>query len=226
MIGSLFLRACSKPNVCCGCGIAAAIIAFFFLLLFENGSSSELLPIITRGVTMSTAKSSNRLTRGSRQQPPMSCQSCRSRKLRCDRDHQCANCTSRGIPCQRTQTAVSTRPSPSPSASTQLLSRLEVIENIISLQSEHMNECKAKQGQPATLPTPQLPPSILSTPSSFSNNSVSPGSSSWHCHQDFDPQISTQKPAPPFPSSTGWLYRKRTEVIHEESDLYLKVLQG
>lgn len=31
---------------------------------------------------------------------PVSCQFCRSRKLRCSRQFPCPNCTSRGIPCQ------------------------------------------------------------------------------------------------------------------------------
>lgn len=167
---------------------------------------------------MSTGKPSNRLLRGSRQQPPMSCQSCRSRKLRCDRDNPCANCTSRGIPCQRAQTTTATRPpsSLSPSASTQLLlKRLEAIENVISLQPERVNQCQANQDQPATLPNlmrAPLTPSILSTPSSFPNNSVSTGSPLWHYRQDVDSQISTHKSALPFPSSTGWLYRKRNDV--------------
>ncbi|KAJ9325575.1 transcriptional regulator family: Fungal Specific TF [Paecilomyces variotii] len=38
-------------------------------------------------------------TRSSRSRP-VSCQSCRSRKLRCSRQFPCANCTSRGISCQ------------------------------------------------------------------------------------------------------------------------------
>jgi hypothetical protein len=33
-------------------------------------------------------------------QDPVSCESCRKKKLKCDREMPCANCTSRGVPCE------------------------------------------------------------------------------------------------------------------------------
>lgn len=93
-------------------------------------------------------------TRPSRQQPPVSCQSCRTRKLRCNREQPCSNCVSRGIPCTRTgarrpQTA--STPAPEVTVTTespvsqqqskaQVLRRLSRLEEIIAFQSERWNQ--------------------------------------------------------------------------------------
>jgi len=70
--------------------------------------------------------------RGIRQQP-ISCRSCRSRKLRCNRELPCANCVSRGVTCEL-ENAV--RP-PSASASSlesELLERVRKLERLAESQ--------------------------------------------------------------------------------------------
>lgn len=64
---------------------------------------------------------------------PVSCQSCRSKKLRCNRVQPCSNCTSRGITCQF---LLSTRRRGIESPSTiqnnaQILKRIERLESLV-----------------------------------------------------------------------------------------------
>lgn len=75
---------------------------------------------------------------------PVSCQFCRSRKLRCSRKFPCANCTSRGISCQlegsSTVSVSSADEAPNTTSDTfqeNVLARLRRLENIVIGQSEH-----------------------------------------------------------------------------------------
>lgn len=47
---------------------------------------------------MNQVRSNNEVRRP--RQAPVSCQLCRAKKLRCDRQHPCSNCSARGVTCQ------------------------------------------------------------------------------------------------------------------------------
>ncbi|KAL2063343.1 hypothetical protein VTL71DRAFT_5148 [Oculimacula yallundae] len=71
---------------------------------------------------------------------PVSCLFCRSRKLRCTRDFPCSNCVERSIPCQlRVAPSATVLVPPSPNTSgisqTEILQRLERLEEIIRYQN-------------------------------------------------------------------------------------------
>jgi hypothetical protein len=80
--------------------------------------------------------------RATRQQP-ISCRSCRSRKLRCDRVFPCSNCAARGVACEL-ENAV--RPPAAPAApaarslDTELLERVRKLERLAESQQVRQNE--------------------------------------------------------------------------------------
>jgi len=72
-------------------------------------------------------------------QRPVSCQFCRTRKLRCSRVAPCTNCVSRGIKCEL---EIPSRNSPvAPSASdAELLERIRKLEALLESQKSVRNE--------------------------------------------------------------------------------------
>ena len=150
----------------------------------------------------------------SRQQPPVSCHFCRSRKLRCGREHPCSNCLTRGIECQRIQVPrTSWTPAPTPSEPTtaspsksssesQLLQRIEVLEQTVALHSARWDQVSAHTDKYQSLPI--SPVGVTSVPLFMSINSPYP---SWR-HQ----ASSSQYPQGNGPLSsifntyTSWLY--------------------
>lgn len=75
---------------------------------------------------------------GARVRPdPVSCQSCRSKKLKCNRIQPCSNCTARRIPCkflvppkEQTNTTITSH------SSAELLARIERLESMVLKQNE------------------------------------------------------------------------------------------
>ncbi|KAH6676341.1 hypothetical protein B0J14DRAFT_352337 [Halenospora varia] len=75
---------------------------------------------------------------GARVRPdPVSCQSCRSKKLKCNRIQPCSNCTARRIPCkflvppqEQTKTTITSH------SSAELLARIERLESMVLKQNE------------------------------------------------------------------------------------------
>lgn len=72
------------------------------------------------------------MRRGRTRPDPVSCQSCRSKKLKCNRVQPCSNCTARGISChflvpptRQTETAPATQSIPD------ILGRIERLESIV-----------------------------------------------------------------------------------------------
>ncbi len=81
----------------------------------------------------------NRSIRNGRvqRQRPVSCNFCRSRKLRCSRTSPCTNCSSRGIPC-RLDLPVPTPATPATSDGTvqSILRRLQLLEQLVLSQDK------------------------------------------------------------------------------------------
>lgn len=72
------------------------------------------------------------MTRAKAGPDPVSCQSCRIRKLRCSRKSPCSNCVARHIPCNFSTTAQRSRSPLNPAThDAQILNRLEVLEGLI-----------------------------------------------------------------------------------------------
>lgn len=69
-------------------------------------------------------------------QRPVSCQSCRARKLRCSRTQPCTNCVSRNISCtwEHPVLPASSATTPSPSTNSDIIERLERIESLLVSQ--------------------------------------------------------------------------------------------
>jgi hypothetical protein len=76
--------------------------------------------------------------RATRQQP-VSCRSCRSRKLRCNREFPCSNCVSRGVTCEL-ENAVRPPPGPPSSLESELLERVRKLERLAESQKVVQNE--------------------------------------------------------------------------------------
>ena len=72
-------------------------------------------------------------------QQPISCRSCRSRKLRCDREFPCSNCASRGVACEL-ENAVRPPSAPGRSLEAELLERVRKLERLAESQKAHRNE--------------------------------------------------------------------------------------
>lgn len=102
---------------------------------------------------------------------PASCLSCKSRKLRCNRESPCSNCTSRNLPCQ--QPARRTRLSRPPGANSQpdaaspeILERLRRLEHLLA-ERQNENPTQRKPGsvlqvtEAGRLQAPQFPIAIM-----------------------------------------------------------------
>lgn len=76
--------------------------------------------------------------RATRQQP-VSCRSCRSRKLRCNRELPCSNCASRGVPCEL-EDAVRPPAIPASSLESELLERVRKLERLAESQQVRQHE--------------------------------------------------------------------------------------
>jgi Fungal Zn(2)-Cys(6) binuclear cluster domain len=76
--------------------------------------------------------------RATRQQP-VSCRSCRSRKLRCNRDFPCSNCASRNVTCEL-ENAVRPPSGPPSSLESELLERVCKLERLVESQKVGQNE--------------------------------------------------------------------------------------
>lgn len=72
-------------------------------------------------------------------QQPISCRSCRSRKLRCNRECPCSNCVSRGIVCEL-ETVVRNQTGANTSSESELLERINKLERIVESQKICQNE--------------------------------------------------------------------------------------
>lgn len=91
---------------------------------------------------------------------PVSCQFCRSRKLRCSRQFPCPNCTSRGITCDvDAPTAASINgaleqatDTPSGTFQQDVLSRLQRLEEIVMGQGEPSNTPSIQTGSQPSPP--------------------------------------------------------------------------
>src|ERR1700761_646518 len=65
-------------------------------------------------------------------QDPVSCQFCRSKKLKCNRQNPCSNCSARGLPCDGRFTSAAHAPEPNVDASElSVLARLKRLEEIV-----------------------------------------------------------------------------------------------
>jgi hypothetical protein len=72
----------------------------------------------------------------------ISCQLCRERKLRCNRQFPCTNCTARGVACQappaRGREAPGTPPAEPQVSNDQLLRRLESLEALLAARTRQV----------------------------------------------------------------------------------------
>ncbi|KAI4727421.1 hypothetical protein E4T49_04777 [Aureobasidium sp. EXF-10728] len=80
----------------------------------------------------SSSNNNNRVAKRNRR--PLSCSTCRDRKLKCDRQQPCSSCTKRGEPstCQYTSPAVKQNPKPRSVNSDAAASRLQKLEDMVN----------------------------------------------------------------------------------------------
>lgn len=81
---------------------------------------------------------SHRIQRPSRpRQEPVSCQLCRAKKLKCNREQPCSNCVARGVPCERhfRQPEPARRRQPEPTENAAIMARLQKLEEIVLRQN-------------------------------------------------------------------------------------------
>ncbi|KIV81945.1 hypothetical protein PV11_04092 [Exophiala sideris] len=101
----------------------------------------------------------NPLKRPRPRQDPVSCEFCRSKKLKCDRQQPCANCATRGLSCngQSGRPPLNTQPS-SDGDTASVLARLKRLEDIVIGPSSH--------GSPAIVGLRQSPQLAYLSPAS------------------------------------------------------------
>lgn len=93
-------------------------------------------------------------------QDPVSCQLCRSKKLKCSRQYPCSNCVARGVTCSLASSISAHPPTKQPPrdlTSADVLTRLERLEAVVL--REGTNDLKRKleisnETQHQSLPTP------------------------------------------------------------------------
>lgn len=115
---------------------------------------------------------SNKRTRCPRQDP-VSCQFCRSKKLKCDRRQPCSNCSARGVTCQPVARHPLQAPqddkrqSPFPE-NVEILARLKTLEDKVSA----MDNISFLSTQSPRQPSPSTPISRTSLPTSVARTVV------------------------------------------------------
>ncbi|KAE8154889.1 hypothetical protein BDV25DRAFT_147157 [Aspergillus avenaceus] len=98
-------------------------------------------------------------------QMPVSCQLCRSMKLKCNRERPCSNCVTRGVPCEQAGSVPHAPPTTSPQTSSsdgskeEILARLKRLEDIV-LRSHAARDKDNVPG--ATAPQSPASPSYIS----------------------------------------------------------------
>ncbi|KAK3300564.1 uncharacterized protein B0H64DRAFT_448873 [Chaetomium fimeti] len=99
-------------------------------------------------------------TSNRRRQPQTSCDSCRKRKLKCDRGQPCSSCVARELPCHGQPSAKMIRvdQSPDPSLNQSILRRLRALEEAVFDNHNH----KDRQAHPEQ----SSQPSVANTPMS------------------------------------------------------------
>jgi hypothetical protein len=107
-------------------------------LPYRNTRRVNLLP---RRSFWSITMSSRMQTAARSRTAPIACQSCRAKKLKCERRQPCSNCSSRGITCHF---VVPPPPQPDEDPATQsnaeLLQRVTTLEAIIQRQEVHTRQ--------------------------------------------------------------------------------------
>ena len=111
-------------------------------------------------------------------QDPVSCQFCRSKKLKCDRQHPCSNCTARGLSCDGlvVQAPRLAEPPEDP-GELSVLARLKRLEEIVlgrdSTSSSHAQSTIAStDAQSKTTTSPPTPLLVCTPPSSDYHEAV------------------------------------------------------
>ncbi|KAE8360074.1 hypothetical protein BDV27DRAFT_135130 [Aspergillus caelatus] len=99
------------------------------------------------------------MQRRRRRQVPVSCQLCRTMKLKCDREQPCSNCSTRGVTCERVHAVPpSVQPALPNSTHNDVLARLQRLEDIV-LRSHGADD---RQNIPSASVTVVAPPSYIS----------------------------------------------------------------
>lgn len=92
---------------------------------------------------------------GAPRQRPVSCQFCRTRKLRCSRDSPCSNCRSRNIPCELEQ-PVQVAAASGEDDRAELLERIRKLEAIVE-QSTSSTTASTQSSSPGSSNGPGIP---------------------------------------------------------------------
>jgi hypothetical protein len=89
----------------------------------------------------------------------VSCQFCRLRKLRCNRQFPCSNCLSRGVACPSLRPSTKDQPQVADSSNNAILSRLDKIEaHLASIADSSAAKGLLSRGVPTVAPTADINP--------------------------------------------------------------------
>ncbi|KAI0403745.1 hypothetical protein F4802DRAFT_276395 [Xylaria palmicola] len=122
---------------------------------------------------------------GRRAKPTLSCNLCRRRKLRCDRQQPCQTCSSRGLSLacsysHNTNAAPQLSHAARPSLQDRLVQLEQLVINIIQNQSQNQNPTASQSNAPTPLPLPTDPHISASqqNPDEFISTSTAPSTPS------------------------------------------------
>ncbi|EXJ85808.1 hypothetical protein A1O1_06177 [Capronia coronata CBS 617.96] len=90
-------------------------------------------------------------------QEPVSCQFCRSKKLKCNRQHPCSNCVARGLPCNSSSQPSNNIRSPVDALNESILCRLQRLEDMILGPAQHGLPAANQGSQPSPSLTQSRP---------------------------------------------------------------------
>lgn len=120
------------------------------------------------------------MQKGKSRQDPVSCQLCRSKKLKCNREQPCSNCTARGVSCKFHVPPPTSRTAtvPAPQNHSEILDRLQRLETVILQPSP--SESHLSHGSEDSRPAKRV---------AFTASRESPAENDVHRNRDQDTRV-------------------------------------
>lgn len=148
----------------CISGKTQAIVSKFLNPILIRPASTEASP--TSSLYPFYNQSPPSMQRNRARPDPVSCQSCRSKKLKCSRVQPCTNCTARGIPCHFLVRPHGQMIAPSTAQSNEeLLRRIEKLESIVLKQDGSTGTRSCDVANESFVPSQRLVESTSERPS-------------------------------------------------------------
>jgi len=105
-------------------------------------------------------------------QDPVSCELCRAKKLKCNREYPCSNCVARGVTCRGSRSVTRNESVQQPTDIKSILERLDRLESIVVQQTKPQPTILNDDRPPSKRIA--LTPTSTDTPATISDINVGP----------------------------------------------------